>query len=110
MAIVDADYKFIYVDVGCNGMISDGGVFKNSSIYEALENNELNIPGPTALPGSKDIVPYVLVADDAFGLSMYLIKPYSQSNLTTEKRVFNYRLSRARRTVENAFGILSNRF
>ena len=89
MAIVDAEYKPIYVDIGCNGRVSDGGVYKNCSIYEALERNELNIPEPTTLPGSRDIVPYVLVADDAFALSKYLMKPYSQTGLTTEKRVFN---------------------
>ena len=38
------------------------------------------------------------------------MKPYSQSSLTSEKRVFNYHLRRARRIVENVFGILSNRF
>ena len=44
MAIVDTEYKFIYIDIGCNGRVSDGGVFKNCSIYEALQKkNKLNI-------------------------------------------------------------------
>ena len=38
------------------------------------------------------------------------MKPYSQNNLSDSARTFNYRLSRARRTSENAFGILWNRF
>ena len=73
MAIVDAYYKFVYVDIRCNGRVSDEGVFKNSSIYRALEDNQLNIPEPTTLPRSQHIMPYVLVADDAFTLSTYLL-------------------------------------
>ena len=102
MAIVDTEYKFIYVDIGCNGRVSDGGVFKNCIIYEALQKKNLNILEPTRLPGSRFIVPYVLVADDAFALSKYLMKPYSQTGLTTEK--INYRLTRARRTVAKYLG------
>ena len=109
LALVDAEYKFIYVDVGCNGRISDGGVFKNCSLSRALENDTLNIPSSKPLPGGDRPVPFMIVADDAFPLKESIMKPYSQISLTTPKRVFNYRLNRARRIVENAFGLLSNR-
>ena len=110
LALVDADYKFTYIDVGCNGRISDGGVFRNCSLNKAMENGSLNIPSATPLPGGDRPVPFMIVADDAFPLRQNIMKPYSQIGLTTQKRIFNYRLSRARRIFENAFGILSNRF
>ena len=111
LTVVDAEYKFIYVDIGCNGRVSDGGIFKNCTLYHEIENNNtLNIPEPAILPRSQYKIPYVIVADDAFSLSSYLMKPYSMQNMTREQRVFDYRLSRARRTVENAFGTLANRF
>ena len=43
LALVDADYKFFDVDAGCNGRISDGGVYRNSSLCDTLQNNILNI-------------------------------------------------------------------
>ena len=39
LAFVDYDYRFLAADVGVQGRISDGGVFKNSALYLALENN-----------------------------------------------------------------------
>ena len=112
MAIVDANYKFIYVDIGVNGRISDGGVFDSCEFSKKLSSqlNILNIPEQTCLPGTNVKVPYYLVADEAFPLTSHIMKPYPQRNLTHSKRIFNYRLSRARRIVENAFGILSSRF
>lgn len=110
LALVDANYKFVFVDIGTNGRVSDGGVFRNSALSSALETNCMNVPGPQMLPSGTVPVPHLIVADDAFPLKPYIMKPYSRRNMTYGERIFNYRLSRARRIVENAFGILSNRF
>ena len=42
-AFVDYDYKFLVAEVGCQGRISEGGVFRNSVFNLALSNNSLNL-------------------------------------------------------------------
>lgn len=98
-ALVDAEYNFLYIDVGANGRANDGAVFQASTLNIALEGNSLNLPEKA-----------VIVADDAFPLRKDILKPFSKRNLSISERVFNYRLSRARRVSENAFGILVSRF
>lgn len=109
MAIVDANYKFIYAHVGSQGRMSDGGVFHTTSFCRGLVNNALNIPKPTPLYKSRHLeVPYVIVADDAFPLTTNIMKPFPVNiPAGSPRRIYNYRLSRARRIVENAFGLLS---
>jgi len=97
MAVVDHKYCFSYIDVGCNGRISNGGVFRKFSLYQALENGKL----------PED---HVLVGNNAFPLKEYLLKPFPGNQLTLKQTFFNYRLSLARRIVENAFGIMATRF
>ncbi|KAG5869546.1 hypothetical protein JTB14_018678 [Gonioctena quinquepunctata] len=100
LALVDDDYCFSYVDVGSNGRASDGGVFTNFSLFNLLKNKTRNIP--------KDAV---VVGDEGFGLTPFLMRPYPfRGEVDKRKIIFNYRLSRARRIVENAFGILVSRF
>jgi hypothetical protein len=112
MAVVNHRYEFIYVDTGAEGKASDGGIWRQCSFFHALnrDDNPLNIPAPTLLPGQTEPTPNVLLADDAFALSSNLMKPFPGTNLIRRDRIFNYRLSRGRRIVENTFGIMTTKF
>lgn len=76
MGVADPQYKFTYVDVGCNGRVSDGGVFQNCSLSDGLEHGSLHTPTPAPLPNRDKAVPYCFVADDAFAMKSYILKPY----------------------------------
>lgn len=80
------------------------------SLSEALRDNTINIPPAKPLPGQTVPTPYVLVADDAFPIKPYIMKPFPFRNMEKDQRIYNYRLSRARRIVENVFGICAARF
>lgn len=110
LALVDANYQFIFIDVGKNGRLHDASVFRESTLSQNLMSGGLNLPIPHPLPGGDVPLPYVITADDAFPLKENIMKPYPGHSLNAKKKIFNYRLSRARRIVENAFGILANRF
>jgi hypothetical protein len=92
------------------GRAGDAGVFANSALQKALTINSLDLPDAVALQGISTKISHHVVGDDAFPLNARLMKPYPYRNLEKEKRIFNYRLSRARRVVENAFGILAHRW
>ena len=49
-AVVDANFKFVTVDVGACGKQSDGGIFRNSVLYQSLEARSLQVPEDTVLP------------------------------------------------------------
>lgn len=65
-----------------------------------------DLPTPSAVPSLPKDLPYVILGDAAYPLRKDLMTPYG-SNLTHERKIYNYRHSRARRCVENAFGILA---
>jgi hypothetical protein len=77
-----------------------------------LENEELHIPFPTSLPldYSGEIFPYYFVVDEVFPFKINLMRPYPRRMLTNKRRIFHYRLSLARKSVECAFGILNAKF
>ena len=111
LAACDANYKFTLVDFGEAGSNNDAGIFENSHISYAIQRDELNIPrGHALLPGTLIGTQCYFVGDEAFGLSTRMMRPYPGTCLPENKRIFNYRLSRARRVIENAFGILALRW
>ena len=120
LAIVDAEYRFTYVDVGQYGSNSDSAVFRHSNMGIRFNTDDLNIPPPKKLDFVPDghrlatPIPYCIVGDEAFPLQANLMRPFPRgqrvNRMPYEQQVFNYRLSRARRIVENAFGILAQRW
>ncbi|XP_018359880.1 PREDICTED: putative nuclease HARBI1 [Trachymyrmex cornetzi] len=95
LAVSDAKNRFTIVDIGAEGRQSDGGVFENSGLPHLLETNALHIPLPTRLNNTDLEFPYVLLGDEAFPLSTYIMRPYPRSGqLNISRKIFNYRLSK----------------
>lgn len=112
MACADADGTFISIDVGYPGRNNDAGVFHSSTLGKWVKQNSLDFPLPRALPNnvSNEPVPFFFCGDEAFPLLENLMRPYPRRFLNDTKRVFNYRLSRGRKSVECAFGMMSMKF
>ncbi|XP_018393514.1 PREDICTED: putative nuclease HARBI1 [Cyphomyrmex costatus] len=85
--------------------------YKGNHSINLLATNALHIPPPTRLNNMDFEFPNILLGDEAFSLSTHMMRPYPRSQrLNISRKIFNYRLSRARRTVECAFGILVARW
>ena len=110
LGLVDAYYKFLWAHVGANGSSSECGVFHRSSLEPALREVTLGLPLPEPNPQDDRDTSYFIVGDDTFPLRSYLVKPFPHRFLDHNGKKFNCRCSRARRVVENVFGILAARF
>ena len=112
LALVDANYNFIMIDVGSFGRSRDCGIFSHSALGKRTENGSLNIPPDICLPGINIEALFVIVGNEAFPLKTYLMRPYPgrQSSGNDFMTYINNRLARARRVSENAFGILAQKF
>jgi hypothetical protein len=98
----------VYVDIGTEGGSNDSGIYNRSSLKAALDAGRLNFP---EVAGDDPLqVPYHFLGDDAFALGETMMKPFPNKSLEPKERVFNFRFSRGRRVIENAFGIMSARF
>ena len=107
LALVDGQYKFRWVDAGT---ASDAQIFNACWLKRKIEDGRIGFPDPGPITQCGRHVPYFILADDAVALKTWLMKPYGRRMSTREERIANYRISRGRRVVENAFGILVSRF
>lgn len=108
LALVDSNYCFMYAYGGCQGRISDGGVFKNSVLWNKVNNHVLGLPAPIPLQNGNVELPYMFLGDGAFALHNNIMKPYGGDHREgTKERIFNKKLSSARVIVENVFGVMS---
>ena len=107
--VVDHNYLFTDVMVGWPGSVHDARVLANSNLYyKAINKKKLNSNHIKIL--GKDIYPYLL-GDSAYPLNTWLMKPFPHNSvLSDSQKSYNYRLSRARIVVENAFGRLKARW
>ena len=99
---------------GCQAQICLGELWipRNSHDSTSLWGK---ITGGKTIPHiSKDIegvkVPPLILRDSAFIFQSWLIKPYTSALLTSSQQYFNYRLSRARMVIEEAYGELKGRW
>ena len=108
MAVAGPDDECLYADVGSNGRVNDSGIWNKSALLQGILNGTVELPADGMLQNGGN-VPYVFLGYDAFALKEFLMKPFPQQGLIEERRIYNYRYSRARRSSENLFGILTNR-
>ncbi|XP_017470013.1 PREDICTED: uncharacterized protein LOC108361774, partial [Rhagoletis zephyria] len=105
-----ANYTFTGINIGAYGFQSDGGVLWNSGFGKHLYSGTLGLPENDVLRSTNNCFPHYFVGDNAFPLKPFLMRPFPGENLPPDRQIFKQRLSRARRVIENVFGILACRW
>ena len=99
-----------FLEVGAASSSSDAQIFKHSDLRHKIEDGIISLPESESLGTGGPKVNFFILEDDTFPLKIWLMKHYSRRGMDLKERVFNYRISRGRRMVENAFGILTSCF
>ncbi|KAL2099402.1 hypothetical protein ACEWY4_005882 [Coilia grayii] len=105
LAMVDARYRFLMVDVGAYGKTSNGGTLSLSAFGRALRNNTLGLPSDKPLPGTDRAMPYVFVADEAFPLCANM-----SGSIWPQNKGSSINACPQPEIVECAFGILGSQW
>ncbi len=102
MSIVDAKCRFVSGSCGFPGNSHDSIIFQSTSLWSNIKEGNVI---PSYSQNEQGVyIPPSLLADSAFLIETWIMKPYSNAVLTKDQKYFNYRLSRARMVVEGAYG------
>ena len=107
MSLVDSHYRFIWGSCGFPGNSHDSIIFQSTDMWNSIQEGCIPEIGKVI---AKINVPPLIVADSAFPLRGWLMKPYTDAILSPQQKYFNYRLSRARMVTEGAYGQLKGRW
>ena len=108
MALVDAKRRFIWASCRFPGNSHDSIILQSTNLWSKIT------AGQTIRDVGKDVegvsVPPLILGDSAFPFQSWLMKPNTSAVLTPSQQYFNYRLSRARMIIEDAYGGLKGRW
>ena len=83
LALVDGQYKFRWVNAGTAGSCSDAQIFNASQLKRRIEDGRIGFPDPAPITQGGRNVPYFILADDAFALKNWLMKPKYHNDFPT---------------------------
>jgi hypothetical protein len=113
LAVCDAYGRFLFVDIGAYGGSCDARILEDTEFYKQMQSGELQRPDPRPLPGTDDPLDCFVIGDSAFQHHVWLQKGYALSTMrklnaeTIRRLIYNYRICRARRIVEDGFGLFA---
>ncbi|XP_048339150.1 putative nuclease HARBI1 [Sphaerodactylus townsendi] len=108
MAVCDDKGRFFEVDIGHPGRSHDAHVFRGCHFTQPMDRGVF-FPVTPVMSVHGVAIPPLILADGAFRLRRWLVKPYVPPHNAIE-RFFNRKICRARCVVEQAFGRLKSRW
>ena len=98
--ISEPSLKFIDAFIAYPGSVSDNRIFRNSPIYNVMNDNYENLLNDT-----------FIIGDKAYPLLEWCIPPYiERQQLTPQQSNFNNAHAKTRQVVERSFALLFGRF
>lgn len=98
MAVCGPDYQFYYISANWPGSVHDARVLRNSPLYRRMEGGWRPFPNG------------IIVGDSAYPLKEWLIPPIVRNPNDEAEQRFLRSHRQARRVIEQAFGIMKEKF